>query len=104
MWRCGRADQQRAALTSDGLGLDLLRAATVTWRTRRSARTAGRGDSDGGRSAPGRRRRRRERATERAGGGADTSKQISQLGELSASIDDFVELIKRISSQTNLLP
>src|SRR5207253_5076575 len=27
----------------------------------------------------------------------------SQLGELSASIDDFVELIKRISSQTNLL-
>src|SRR5207302_683456 len=32
-----------------------------------------------------------------------TSQQISQLGELSASIDDFVELIKRISSQTNLL-
>jgi len=27
-----------------------------------------------------------------------TSKQISQLGELSVSIDDFVELIKRISS------
>src|SRR5436190_7576751 len=32
-----------------------------------------------------------------------TSNQISQLGELSLSIDDFVELIKRISSQTNLL-
>src|SRR5207247_10880867 len=32
-----------------------------------------------------------------------TSNQISQLGELSVSIDDFVELIKRISSQTNLL-
>src|SRR5690349_16918390 len=32
-----------------------------------------------------------------------TSRQISQLGELSSSIDDFVELIKRISSQTNLL-
>src|SRR5207244_1296390 len=32
-----------------------------------------------------------------------TSNQISQLGELSVSIDDFVELIKLISSQTNLL-
>src|SRR5216117_2888180 len=32
-----------------------------------------------------------------------TSKQITQLGELSVAIDDFVELIKRISSQTNLL-
>src|SRR5207244_1402156 len=32
-----------------------------------------------------------------------TSKQVTQLGDLSASIDDFVELIKRISSQTNLL-
>src|SRR5216117_2932816 len=32
-----------------------------------------------------------------------TSKQIGQLGELSVSIDDFVDLIKRISSQTNLL-
>src|SRR5947208_15299451 len=30
------------------------------------------------------------------------SMRISQLGELSVSIDDFVDLIKRISSQTNL--
>jgi methyl-accepting chemotaxis protein len=32
-----------------------------------------------------------------------TSKQVTQLADLSASIDDFVDLIKRISSQTNLL-
>src|SRR5260370_4847727 len=32
-----------------------------------------------------------------------TSRQIAQLADLSASIDDFVALIKRISSQTNLL-
>src|SRR5439155_1210008 len=32
-----------------------------------------------------------------------TSTQITQLAEQSTAIDDFVELIKRISSQTNLL-
>jgi methyl-accepting chemotaxis protein len=32
-----------------------------------------------------------------------SSKQIEQLSDLSAAIDDFVALIKRISSQTNLL-
>ena len=32
-----------------------------------------------------------------------TSKQIAQLADQSAAIDDFVDLIKRISSQTNLL-
>jgi len=32
-----------------------------------------------------------------------TSTQVQQLAEQSAAIDDFVELIKRISSQTNLL-
>jgi methyl-accepting chemotaxis protein len=32
-----------------------------------------------------------------------TATQVAQLAEQSAAIDDFVELIKRISSQTNLL-
>jgi methyl-accepting chemotaxis protein len=32
-----------------------------------------------------------------------TSTQVTQLAEQSAAIDDFVDLIKRISSQTNLL-
>ena len=32
-----------------------------------------------------------------------TAKQVQQLAERSAAIDDFVDLIKRISSQTNLL-
>jgi len=32
-----------------------------------------------------------------------TSSQVTQLAQQSASIDDFVDLIKRISSQTNLL-
>ena len=32
-----------------------------------------------------------------------TSQQIQQLAQLSTAIDDFVDLIKRISSQTNLL-
>src|SRR4029077_9500733 len=32
-----------------------------------------------------------------------TSSQITQLAQQSASIDDFVDLIKRISSQTNLV-
>src|SRR5438034_11808659 len=32
-----------------------------------------------------------------------TATEVTQLAEQSASIDDFVELIKRISSQTNLL-
>src|SRR5438093_638076 len=32
-----------------------------------------------------------------------TSRQIGELAQLSAAIDDFVDLIKRISSQTNLL-
>jgi methyl-accepting chemotaxis protein len=32
-----------------------------------------------------------------------TSTQVTQLAKQSASIDDFVDLIKRISSQTNLL-
>ena len=32
-----------------------------------------------------------------------TSKQVSQLAQQTAAIDDFVDLIRRISSQTNLL-
>src|SRR5207245_137731 len=32
-----------------------------------------------------------------------TSRQIGELAQLSTAIDDFVDLIKRISSQTNLL-
>src|SRR3989454_683843 len=32
-----------------------------------------------------------------------TSQQVGELAQLSAAIDDFVDLIKRISSQTNLL-
>jgi methyl-accepting chemotaxis protein len=32
-----------------------------------------------------------------------TSRQIGELAQLTTSIDDFVDLIKRISSQTNLL-
>src|SRR6185312_14186035 len=100
----GGADQQRAALTSMGTGLELLRTATGEM-----ADAAERAAKLGGEIRTVADRHRGDVAT--AGTVLlnvrevvqTTSKQISQLGELSVSIDDFVELIKRISSQTNLL-
>src|SRR5204863_514713 len=100
----GGADQQRAALTSMGTGLDALRTATgdMADAAERAAELgeAVRAVAD------------RHRGDVAAAGSVllnvrevvqTASKQISQLGELSVSIDDFVDLIKRISSQTNLL-
>jgi len=100
----GGADQQRAALTSMGTGLDALRTATgdMADAAERAAKLGEeiRAVAD------------RHRGDVAAAGSVllnvrevvqTASKQISQLGELSVSIDDFVDLIKRISSQTNLL-
>jgi len=100
----GGADQQRAALSSMGTGLDALRGATDDMADA-AERAAKLGEEI-------RTVADRHRGDVAAAGSVllnvrevvqTTSKQISQLGELSASIDDFVELIKRISSQTNLL-
>src|SRR2546423_12994430 len=100
----GGADQQRAALTSMGTGLDALRAATGDMADA-AERAAKLGEEI-------RTVADRHRGDVAAAGSVllnvrevvqTTSNQISQLGELSVSIDDFVELIKRISSQTNLL-
>jgi len=100
----GGADQQRAALTSMGTGLDALRTATGDMADA-AERAAKLGEEI-------RTVADRHRGDVAAAGSVllnvrevvqTTSKQIGQLGDLSVSIDDFVELIKRISSQTNLL-
>jgi methyl-accepting chemotaxis protein len=100
----GGADHQRAALTAMGSGLEKLRTATTDMAdaAERAAQLGGeiRSVAD------------RHRGDVAAAGTVlldvrevvqTTSKQIAQLSELGESIDDFVELIKRISSQTNLL-
>ena len=100
----GGADHQRAALGSMGTGLEELRLA-ATEMAEAADRTAQLGEEI--RSVAD-----RHRGDVAAAGSAlldvrevvqTTSQQIGQLGQLSASIDDFVDLIKRISSQTNLL-
>ena len=100
----GGADQQRAALTAMGTGLEGLRAA-IGEMADAAERAAQLGEEI--RSVAD-----RNRSDVAAAGSVllnvrevvqTTSRQVTQLGDLSASIDDFVELIKRISSQTNLL-
>src|SRR5438094_6607252 len=100
----GAPDDQRAAVSGMQGGLETLRAATgdMADAAERAAQLGGeiRSVAD------------RHRGDVAAAGTVlldvrevvqTTSKQIAQLSELGASIDDFVELIKRISSQTNLL-
>src|SRR2546426_242991 len=98
------ADEQRAALSSMGTGIEELRKATAEM-AEAADRAAQLGEEI-------RTVAERHRGDVAAAGSAlldvrevvqTTSKQVAQLAELSASIDDFVELIKRISSQTNLL-
>jgi len=98
------ADQQRAALGSMGTGLDQLGKATGEMADA-AERAAKLGEEI-------RTVAERHRGDVAAAGGVlldvrevvqTSSKQIAQLTELSGSIDDFVDLIKRISSQTNLL-
>jgi len=98
------ADQQRAALGSMGTGLDELSKATGDMADA-AERAAQLGEEI-------RTVAERHRGDVAAAGGVlldvrevvqTSSKQIAQLTELSTSIDDFVDLIKRISSQTNLL-
>jgi len=98
------ADQQRAALGSMGTGLDELGKATGDMADA-AERAAKLGEEIRGVAE-------RHRGDVAAAGGVlldvrevvqTSSKQIAQLTELSTSIDDFVDLIKRISSQTNLL-
>ncbi len=100
----GGADHQRAALASMGTDLEKLGAATSDM-----ADAAGRAAQLGEEI---RTVADRHRSDVAAAGTVlldvrevvqTTSKQIAQLSELSGSIDDFVDLIKRISSQTNLL-
>src|SRR5437870_9069206 len=98
------ADEQRAALSAMGTGSEELRKATAEM-AEAADRAAQLGEEI-------RTVAERHRGDVAAAGSAlldvrevvqTTSKQVAQLAELSASIDDFVELIKRISSQTNLL-
>jgi methyl-accepting chemotaxis protein len=98
------ADEQRAALGSMGTGIEELRKATADM-AEAADRAAQLGEEI-------RTVAERHRGDVAAAGSAlldvrevvqTTSQQVAQLAELSASIDDFVELIKRISSQTNLL-
>ena len=100
----GGADQQRAALTAMGTGLEGLRTA-IGEMADAAERAAQLGEEIRGVAD-------RNRSDVAAAGSVlfnvrevvqTTSKQVTQLGDLSAAIDDFVELIKRISSQTNLL-
>jgi methyl-accepting chemotaxis protein len=100
----GGADHQRAAVKAMGGGLEKLRTATgdMADAAERAAQLGEeiRAVAD------------RHRGDVAAAGTVlldvrevvqTTSKQIAQLSELGTSIDDFVDLIKRISSQTNLL-
>jgi len=100
----GGADHQRAAVKAMGGSLEKLRTATgdMADAAERAAQLGGeiRAVAD------------RHRGDVAAAGTVlldvrevvqTTSKQIAQLSDLGTSIDDFVELIKRISSQTNLL-
>jgi len=100
----GGADHQRAGVAAMLTGIEELRRATaeMTEAAERTARVAEeiRAVAD------------RQRGDVAAAGGAlldvrevvqTTSRQIGELAQLSASIEDFVDLIKRISSQTNLL-
>ena len=98
------ADEQRAALGSMGTGIEELRKATADM-AEAADRAAQLGEEI-------RTVAERHRGDVAAAGRAlldvrevvqTPSQQVAQLAELSASIDDFVELIKRISSQTNLL-
>jgi methyl-accepting chemotaxis protein len=100
----GGADHQRAALASMGTGLEQLRSATGEM-----ADAAGRAAQLGEEIRTVADRHRNDVA---AAGTVlldvrevvqTTSKQITELGDMSGSIDEFVDLIKRISSQTNLL-
>jgi len=100
----GSADHQRAALGTMGTGLEELRLA-ATEMAEAADRTARLGEEI-------RTVADRHREDVGAAGKAlldvrevvqTTSRQISELAQLSAAIDDFVDLIKRISSQTNLL-
>ena len=98
------ADRQRAALGAMGTGIDELRKATADM-----ADAAERAAQLGEEIRTVAERHRGDVAT--AGTALldvrevvhTTSRQIAQLADLSASIDDFVAIIKRISSQTNLL-
>ncbi|HVH09735.1 MAG TPA: methyl-accepting chemotaxis protein [Gemmatimonadales bacterium] len=98
------ADQQRSAVASMGTGLEELRKATADMAD--AAERAAELGLEIRTVAD------RHRGDVAAAGGVlldvrevvqTSSKQIAQLSELSTSIDDFVDLIKRISSQTNLL-
>jgi len=100
----GGADTQRTALASMGTGLEALRTATSDMADA-AERSAQLGEEI-------RTVAERHRGDVAAAGTVlldvrevvqTTSKQVARLGELGTSIDDFVELIKRISSQTNLL-
>jgi methyl-accepting chemotaxis protein len=100
----GGADHQREALAAMGTDLEQLHAATGDM-----AEAAGRAAQLGEEIRTVADRHRSDVST--AGTVLldvrevvqTTSKQITQLGELSTAIDEFVDLIKRISSQTNLL-
>src|SRR5881296_879362 len=98
------ADAQRAGLAEMGTGIEALRQAMADMADA-AERSAQLGEEI-------RTVADRHRGDVAAAGGAlldvrevvqTTSKQVAQLASLSSAIDDFVELIKRISSQTNLL-
>ncbi|MGH7569447.1 MAG: methyl-accepting chemotaxis protein [Gemmatimonadales bacterium] len=98
------AEDQRSELTAMGQGLELLRTATAE-TAEAATRVAQLGEEIGTVAD-------RHRGDVAAAGTAlldvrevvqTTSAQIAQLARQSAAIDDFVDLIKRISSQTNLL-
>jgi len=100
----GGAEAQRGELGSMGSSLDELRTATVQM-AELAERSAQLGEEI-------RTVADRHRGDVAAAGTAlldvrevvqTTSKQITELAGQSAAIDDFVDLIKRISSQTNLL-